>query len=460
MILLLLIVNVGIAFLIAKINLLVSPVVLAAVVGVPFLIISLNDYRWAFYGGLFVTCIGFYLERLIPVNLYYGVICDVLFSISFISLLFNNKEKKWKEKVSHPITIGYFLMFGYQLLQILNPNAVSIVPWLYSLRTLIMPLMLLVCIALLKDEFGMKLFLKVWISIGTLAGLYGLYQEFFGLPAFEWNWVEADPLRFGLYYILGHMRVFSFLSDPSAFGVFMAATSLACFALMLGPTSWFKKISLGMATLIMLPAMLYSGTRTAYAMVAVGVFFMVLISIRKRVTLIFAIVGAISFLAILFGPFHGREIRRFRSAFKPEQDASMEVRDVKRLMFRSYIHAHPIGGGLNTTGSTGPRLSPGHPLATGVDADSGYLRIALEQGWIGLIILLVFFFFVMQRGINNYFMLDNTKFQHYNLAFVAPMFATTVANFTQHAIWYKPTYIMILAAFAVIINLESLEPKK
>src|SRR5688572_13089432 len=236
MMLLLVLVNVGIAFLIAR-NLIVSPIILTLAIGLPFVIISFNDYRWAFYGALFLTCIGFYLERLIPVDLPYGVICDILFFIAFVSLLFNSNETEWRKKISHPITIGYFLIFGYQVLQVFNPNAVSLEPWLYSLRTLIMPLILLICIAMLEKESGMKLFLKVWIGIGTLAGIYGLYQEFFGLAGFEWNWVVADPLRYGLYYILGHMRIFSFLSDPSAYGVFMAATSLCCFALMLGPLS-------------------------------------------------------------------------------------------------------------------------------------------------------------------------------------------------------------------------------
>lgn len=460
MILLLILINVGIAFLIAKIHLLVSPVILILVIGLPFLVISFKDYRWPFYAGFLLTCFGFYFERLIPAEIPYGVFCDLLFLTSFISLLFNSRETDWKKKAVHPITIGYFLIFVYQFLQVFNPNAVSLWPWIYTQRTVVMPLLLLVCIAMLRRETGMKLFLKLWIGVGIMAGVYGVYQEFFGLAGFEMNWVLADPLRYGLYYILGHMRVFSFLSDPSAFGVFMAATSLACFALMLGSLSFPKKIVLGIGSLIMLAAMLYSGTRTAYAMVAVGIFFMTLISIRKRSTLIFAVTGAAIFVGVIFGPFYSPAINRFRSAFKPHKDASMEVRDVKRLRFRSYIHDHPIGGGLNTTGSSGLRFSPGHPLATGIDADSGYLRTALEQGWIGLSILLIFFFVVMQRGVSNYFALDDPTLQHYNLAYVVPFFATSVANFTQHAVLYKPMYIIIIAAFAVIINLESFESKK
>lgn len=460
MILLLIVVNIAIAFLIAKIHLLVSPIILILVIGIPFIVISFKDYRWAFYGGFLLTCFGFYFERLIPADIPYGVFCDLLFATSFISLLFNSREREWKEKITHPITIGYFLIFVYQFLQVFNPNAVSLWPWIYSQRTLVMPLLLLVCIAMLRKESGMKLFLILWIGIGIMAGVYGLYQEFFGLAGFELNWVLADPLRYGLYYILGHMRVFSFLSDPSAFGVFMAATALACFALMLGPISGMKKIILGAGSLIMLGAMLYSGTRTAYAMVAVGIFFMTLISIRKRRTLVFAVLGATIFIALIYGPFYSPAINRFRSAFKPHKDASMEVRDVKRMKFRSYIHDHPIGGGLNTTGSSGVRFSPGHPLATGVDADSGYLRTALEQGWIGLAVLLIFFFVAMKRGISNYFALEDSRLQHYNLAYLVPFFATSVANFTQHAVLYKPMYIVIIAAFAVIINLETFESKK
>lgn len=449
-----------IAFLIARVNLLVSPIVLVVVVGFPFMVASFNDYRWAFYGGLIFTSIMFYFERIVPADMPYGVVCDLLFALAFFALLFDSRYTGWRKKLLHPLVIGYLVIFIYQTLQVFNPNAVSLAGWSFSLRTWVFPLIMFTCMALFERESGIRMLLNTWITLGLLAGVYGLYQEFAGLTDFEWNWVMADPIRYRLYYIQGHMRVFSFLSDPAAFGVFMAYTSLAALCLMLGPVSGIKRVYLGVSLMIMLLAMIYSGTRTAYAMLMAGVVLLVLMSIRKRSTLIFSFIGVMVFVALMFGPFYSAPVMRFRSAFKPNEDASMEVRDVKRVNLQPYIQSHPVGGGLNTTGAPGLRFSPGHWLAGGWDPDSGYLKVALEQGWIGLLILLAYFFLVMVRGINNYFKLEDPMYKHYNLAYLVPFFAASIAYYTQYAVLFKPIYVIIIATFALIISLESIVHKK
>ncbi|MCP6423416.1 hypothetical protein NL463_29335, partial [Klebsiella pneumoniae] len=48
-----------------------------------------------------------------------------------------------------------------------------------------------------------------------------------------------------------------------------------------------------------------------------------------------------------------------------------------------YILSHPIGGGLGATGVWGVRFAPYSFLAN-FPPDSGYVRVAVELGWIGL----------------------------------------------------------------------------
>lgn len=451
--------SLGIAFSIARINILISPVIVFFVIGSAATIIIFSDYRWGFYGGLVLTSIMFYFERIFPFTFPYGVVCELLFVLGFVSLLFDPKQRQWREYLTHPISIGYLLIFGYQLFQIFNPNAVSLAGWLLSLRALVFPLIMITGLALAGNLSGIKMLVKIWLMIATAAAIYGIYQEIFGLTGFEMNWVTADPLRFGLYFILGHMRKFSFLSDPSSFGVFMAYSALAAFCLLFSPLSKERKLILGICMVLMIVSMLYSGTRTAFAMLVVGIVFFILISIRKKATFVVAFLLVMVVSLIMVGPFSGRYINRLRSAFKPSEDASMEVRDVKRILWQPYILSHPIGGGLNTTGSTGVKYSAGHPLAGGWDADSGYLKVALEQGWIGLSILMVFFSMVMVKGINNYFNLTNPMMQSFNLAFLVPLFAVSVGNFTQNAIYYKPLFIFVIVTYSVFIRIGNLKYK-
>src|SRR5690606_23880448 len=118
-----------------------------------------------------------------------------------------------------------------------------------------------------------KKFTTLWVVLAAIVAAYGLYQEFFGLNAREVQWIYSNPARPGLYFIWGHMRKFSFLSDPSAYGLFMAFSGLACFVLMMGPFKVLYRAIYGGLALMMWLAMSYSGTRTATAMVAIGLAF-------------------------------------------------------------------------------------------------------------------------------------------------------------------------------------------
>jgi hypothetical protein len=171
--------------------------------------------------------------------------------------------------------------------------------------------------------------------------------------------------------------------------------------------------------------------------------------------------GALVFLGviILVGPFYGGTVNRIRSTFNPSDDASMAVRDNKRVRLQEYVLSHPIGGGLATTGANGKKYSPGHYLAGGWDPDSGYLLTALEMGWIGLIIFQVFFFIVVYRGIQNYFALDDPLLKTMNLTYIVPFFALSVAHFTQDAMFQKPVNIIVIVTYAVVIRIPSFQKK-
>jgi hypothetical protein len=206
-------------------------------------------------------------------------------------------------------------------------------------------------------------------------------------------------------------------------------------------------------------SMSYSGTRTAMAMVAVGIAFFICMTLQNKKTIIAA--GALVFLGavVLLGPFYGGTVNRIRSTFSPSDDASMAVRDNKRVRLQEYVLSHPIGGGLATTGANGKKYSPGHYLAGGWDPDSGYLLTALEMGWIGLIIFQVFFFIVVYRGIQNYFVLDDPLLKTINLTYIVPFFALSVAHFTQDAMFQKPINIIVIVTYAVVIRIPSFQKK-
>ena len=455
---LLLLVSVAATYVIATQGIIVGVIVLLASAGIVLFAAVLKDYRIGFYFIFLMGIFMFYIDRIIHVAFPMGTIYDALIGLVFFSLLVEKKHHDWTA-FKNPVTIMFVIVIVYQLLQLFNPSATSVWAWVVSLRNNISFLIYVICFQMFATLKEVKRFTWVWIGAALLTGLYGIYQKLFGLPGFEAEWLNSNEDLVGLYVIWGQLRVFSFLSDPSVFGLFTGASALATMVLAMGPFKAGFRITNAIITVILLVAMSYSGTRTAIAMVAVGVAFYVTLMLHNRKTFVAGIALVFLGLILLFGPFYGGTMSRLRSTFNASEDPSMAVRDYKRLRFQEYILTHPIGGGLNTVGNNGARYSPGHELAGRWDPDSGYLLTALETGWVGLIIFQGLFFLVLLKGINNFFSISDPVLRTYILVYIVPFMALSVAHFTQDAMFSKPTNVVVYATYALVIKIATLEKK-
>jgi hypothetical protein len=436
----------------------VGLLVLLGSLGIVLAGLVLKDYRIGFYFIFLMGVFMFYVDRLVSIEFPIGTIYDALVGLVFFALFVDKKQHDWTH-FKNPVTIMFIVVIVYQLLQLLNPSATSVVAWLVSLRNNISFLIYVICFQMFSSIKEVRKFTGVWLGIAVLVALYGIYQKVFGLPGFEMAWMHENPDRIDLYIIWGQLRVFSFLSDPSSFGLFIGGSALSTMVLAMGPFKLRYRVLYGVMTVILLMAMSYSGTRTAIALVAVGIAFYITIMLHNRRTLVAAGVVVFLGLVLLFGPFYGGTLTRLRSTFKASDDPSMAVRDYKRLAFQKYIQEHPIGGGLYSVGNNGARYSPGHPLAGKWDPDSVYLLTALETGWIGLLIFQGLFFVVILQGIKNFFALKDPVLRTYILVYIVPFMALSVAHFTQDAMFHKPTNIIIYATYAIVIKVRTFEKK-
>ncbi len=456
---LLLLLSLGITYLIAYKGIIAGPIALIGIGGIFLLGVILHDYKVGFYFLFGMGMFMFYIDRIVHIPVPLGIIYDALAAFVFIALFIQNKDQRDWSLFRNPITMAFIVITAYQLLQFFNPNAVSHVAWLVTLRNNVSFLVYVVCFQLFSTLKDVKRFTATWMVMAAIIGFYGLWQEYIGLTEFEWSWLNSSEERLSLYLIWGKLRKFSMLSDPSSFGLFMAMSTLAAVALAMGPFKPLYRLGYAFLAAVFFMSMSYSGTRTAIAMVAVGIAFFIVMTLQHKRTLVAA--TAIVFIGtiVLIGPFYGGTVNRIRSTFKPSADPSMAVRDNKRTRMQHYILTHPIGGGLATTGPNGVKYSPGHYLAGGWDPDSGYLLTALEMGWIGLIIFLVFFFIVIARGIKNYFALKDPLLKTLTLVYIVPFLTLTVAHFTQDAMFQKPVNLLVIVTYAMVIRIPSFEKK-
>ncbi|MBK6266531.1 O-antigen ligase family protein [Marivirga sp. S37H4] len=458
LLLFLLMVSVAIPFIMVQTTYMVAPFIILTVLSIFVVGLTLANFQFGVYLLFIYGCSMFVLGKIINVHIPYGIAYDLIILLTFLSTLVNARNKKgFQWKTNEPIVIIQFIFYAYFILQIANPNAVSIAAWVTSARFMTLFLLFYVFIHFFENKKRVAYFNVLWMSIAMLVASYGLFQEYFGLRDFEWKWLRADPNRLGLYYVWGHMRVFSFLSDPSAYGLFLGFCGLATLMMGFGPFSIARKSLYFGMTMFMFYAMSFSGTRTAYAMVAVGIVLFIVANLRNPKILAGSSVLVLIFIILMVGPFYSGPIKRMRSTFEFEGDASMAVRDAKRIRLQAYVKTHPIGGGLNTAGNSGLALSRGHPLAGNYDPDSGYLRTALEMGWIGLLIAMSLNLAIVIKGIKNYFNLKDSLLKTYSIMYIVPFLGLSVAHYAQDALFQKPINILVIATYALMIKLQDID---
>jgi O-antigen ligase len=218
--------------------------------------------------------------------------------------------------------------------------------------------------------------------------------------------------------------------------------------LIFGPIKTYKKYILGCLAAFFIFTMLFSGTRGAFPLIPAALILLAILNYNKHV-LKFAIVGAIFFVGMIFIPTSNGTIRRFQTAFRPNDDPSFKARKNNQARIKPFIQSHPLGGGLGSTGMWGQRFAPGSMLA-GFPPDSGYVRVAVESGTIGIILLCTLVFIALLTGINNFYLIKDPELKTYCLGMTMVVFVYNIGNYPQEAIVQFPSNVIFFFCIALI----------
>jgi hypothetical protein len=388
-----------------------------------------------------------------------GTIIDAVEGLLVLGLLLKQKAERNWSTFRNSIGTIIIIWIGYNILQIANPDAESKLAWIYTIRSIaIVAITYFIFLYHIRDVRFIRNILKLWIALSLIAACYAFKQEFIGFSVFEQQWLSSDPSYTDLYYIGNHWRKFSLFTDPMTFAYNMAISSIMCFSLATGPLSRKKKVALILFGCFFFAAMLFSGTRSAYVLLPVAFILYLILKFSKRLLLFTIIIGGITAGLILM-PTSNYTLYRFQTAFKPSNDASYNLRKVNQEKIQPYILAHPIGGGLGSTGIWGKRFSPDSYLAN-FPPDSGYVRIAVELGWIGLFLFCTFMFIILRQGIINYFNIKDPELKMYCFAMLMVIFSLNIGNYPQEAIVQYPTNIYFYLAASLIVVCYRLDMAK
>jgi len=437
-----------------------SLMLLAFLIGAFLLFLCITNYRLGFIisiaSGFSIFIISRYFMDVFPI----GWIVESLVYASFIGLLVNCliEGESLVASLYHPISFAFGLYLVFILWQAFNPAMDSIVGWFHFFRRqFLIFLIYVLTVHYIKKEDDIKTLIRTWIFFSLLAALYAILTQMIGLPNFEDKWVLASKNRENLYYLVdGFKRKYSLYSDPAAFGMDMAATTLLLVTTIFYTSKKKINVKYLLFSILCLLGAIYSGTRTSYLMIISGLFlFLIMIGINRK-TLLVSFGLLLGYIVIMLVPIYDNLfINRIRSAFNFSEDASLQIRNINRAKIQPYIHSNPIGGGVYTTGGQGMEYNPEHILA-GFPPDSGYLRAALETGWIGLIILLGLHFVILRSGIYAFYTISNNYLKAVIIAVTTTIFAFVIANYGQDAFGQIPSCFLFCICIGIIAKSKKL----
>jgi len=436
------------SFAIAKLGFVIGVLLMGAIVGLPLVYFLVTNIQLGILAYITLAYAIMFLLRM-GVKFPLGTLMDGMLVLFFLNFFIQQKKKKDWSRMKGPVSTAILVWIVYNILQVGNPAAASRAAWVYTVRTIaVVALSYYIFVFNIRTKAFIKTVIKFWMFFSVFAAWYAFKQEFFGFFQFEDDYLHSSDEIQLLLFIAGHWRKFSIFSDPVTFAYNMVVASLFCIALLTGPLSFSKRLLVIFFIFSMLFNMVFSGTRGAFPLVPAGLMLYAILKYSKKI-LIFVCVAAVFFVGLIFMPTSNQNILRFQSAFRPNDDASYKVRKINQARIKPFIWSHPIGGGLGSTGEWGKKFSPGTYLAN-FPPDSGYVRVTVEAGPIGLLIFVIMMFVIMKTGIDNYYKIRDPELKSYCLGATLVVFAFNIGNFPQEALVQFPSNVYFYLAAAMI----------
>jgi hypothetical protein len=438
----------------------------------PFAITGILIAGMIVYTCLFNPLVGYYLTSIMgffafwPTRIVNKELPIPTFVELIVLFLFLGTYLKGKGDPNHK---GQLLKSGVAILLVVNilffiveffnPAMGTPLGWIFnSKRYSVYILFFVISYRLINTPERFRYFMKFWVVMSFIAAVYACTQQWFGFLPFELNYIKQDPHEYALLFQGGVVRKFSFLDGVVTFGNLAGSMAVLTTILALNEKDKKKKYRLAFAALILFLGMSYSGTRTTTIMMPSGIALYVLITLKNKATLMTLFITMLAVLFIIFAPIDNPTLNRMRSTFD-SKDESLGVRDINRKYIQPYIYAHPIGGGIATSGVEGERFNPTHTLA-GFPPDSGLLKLAIEMGWIGLAITLILYLTILYQGIVYYFKMKNEEYKKYIVAITCALFSIIVTLYAQVSIGQIPNAFFFYAVMALFKRLMEFDEKE
>lgn len=428
----------------------------AVLIVIPPVLIYLNRFfvnpRIGVYTVIILSFTAIGLARYVP-GVPLGLSIDGVMVLTYIAVFFKYFYRKLELKqAQNELTLIAMIWFLYSIAQFFNPIALSQKAWFYAMRGMSLYMLLIIPITfwIFNRLKFVYVFLYIWAIFTILVTLKGVMQMTMGPDFAEQRWLDEGGAV--THIIFGELRVFSFMSDAGQFGAAQAVAFVVGTILAIHVAGFRNKVLFWIMALTGFYGMMISGTRGAIIVPGAG-FMLYLIHTKNFRAIVIGLAIMASATVFFKYTYIGQgisQIRRMRTAFRPSDNASLQVRLRTKAILREYLTDKPFGGGVGAAGNWGKRFSPYGFLAN-IATDSWYVQIWAEQGIIGLFLHLVMMFFIVLKG--SYYVLNRLKdndVKFITSALVAGMLGLMGASYGNGVFGQMPSGIMVYMSMAFI----------
>ncbi len=386
---------------------------------------------------------------------------DILLVFIFISILFTHFSTKGHITSQYQIkrginilTLSYLIWIVFTLFQFINSKTESegivlgIRIWIF--HTLIL---YIVSSIILSTSKILKLGLIIWGILTVSAFLKLLYQRYIGFDTYENIWLYNGGGA-SSHIIWSGIRYFSIFTDAGNYGANMGIVTIVFAIIAFFTNKKYLKLFYICVAIMGLVGMFMSGTRSAIIVPLGGLLLYCLLCKNIKVMLISAIAGLCIFVFLAFTDIGSGNafIFRMRTAFRPTEDASFNVRLQNRKEIATYMEKHPWGAGID--GSI-PRLIPqGETYREGsLPPDSFFVRIWIQTGYVGLFLYIAITIIVFLRCCYIVMFMIKDKQLHQILAsLVCGLFGIYLNGYAGEGMGLYPTNTLIIVMIAFVLN--------
>lgn len=375
----------------------------------------------------------------------------IFFVICMLFHAFTINRFNWRRAINI-MTFSYAIWFLYTFMEVLNPTGL-IDAWINARGFLPITLVFVALISVVLSTKKAIKTLVVFVAIITIiAFIKLLIQKYIGWDDYERTWLySSDSYR--THLLVTGIRYFSIFSDAGNFGSNMGSIALVYAIIALYTPSYKWRIFYFIVSAMGIVGLFMSGTRGALIVPLGGLILFCLIIKNIKLTIAGGILGILIYTFFAFTTIgeSNQFIRRMRTAFRPTEDASFNVRIENQKKIAAYLKDKPFGEGIGLAGVEAQKY--GVRYITTIPVDSYYVKIWVQTGIVGLILHITMLLTMLLWGCYLImFKIRNKELQGTLAAMACGLFGLMLSAYGNQFFGQPNTQFILFTYMACILN--------